>query len=1010
MLGPRSGLAGGAGEVPAVTRPEHGAPLDPVGRASRASCTLSSGGVAELWSLPETDQALARRLARLGAEGVGGFDLGWGQDALGAFAVRRVPALTVERLGRGERLDPLEALARVRDVARALAACERAALFPGPLRPGEIALGEGSRLEAWITAEGYVRSLVGEPARQGGSSGPSPRWTPPEQASGAPWDNAANRYVLGLVAYRLVAGHHPWSGSGLRDALAAQSAPPPPFDDAVARTLRPGFQSLVLALIDPLPARRPASAEAIAQRCDELLSGIAPPRGRAISTPPAPRPASRPARAVRTAGGPPLRRVLLTMAPLVLGLIAALAGVASSHATAPLPAAPPHIADRRPLTSTLSSTCAGCHAREVAEWQRSVMAHAAKSPLFGALESVVEEQVGRDARCPNGAGVLRKPGGEVCRDERTGRTLTGTGGEHWCVNCHAAANTLADAVPPWSARSLSSAGTSSRQPLRDILPAGPMEGISCAVCHQAIGPVHVAGGARTGDYEGNPTWTSPVTGAVFRMRPEDGAGIPGIGNSGYQLDPGSLLVRTLGASVPGDPVVHRRPPAAAKSYLASSEHCGACHDVRLFGTDAVGVRDRGEHFKRLRNAYSEWRAWADTEKAAGRKAASCQDCHMSLYPGVCVPGAGSGKDGCPAGTRFEGRAPGERARGLTAATSASAGSVASHYFTSVDLPLAPDFPDRWADDRTLDASGQPLGLEARRLQLLRHTFSLAIGNAARAGSQLEIPVQLENVGAGHRVPAGFSQERETWLELVVEDARGGVVYEVGRIAADDADLQDKAFVRVTTGDGAQDSEGRPLGVFGADVVDGPDVPRWTPNPILGGTRFRGQGLLNFQNGFLRCVRCIGVIDGEGRCQPGPNQGRTRADRFDEGAYDLDTGECRSNLTGPNAFFETYFPVGGLDADRGIAKAPDAILDTRSAPPGVPITYVYAIDTRGRPGPFTVRARLRFRPFPPFLLRAFIDYEARKAAQGLRPSGPQITASMLRRNHPVDLAEATGRVD
>ena len=51
-----------------------------------------------------------------------------------------------------------------------------------------------------------------------------------------------------------------------------------------------------------------------------------------------------------------------------------------------------------------------------------------------------------------------------------------------------------------------------------------------------------------------------------------------------------------------------------------------------------------------------------------------------------------------------------------------------------------------------------------------------------------------------------------------------------------------------------------------------------------------------------------------------------------------------------------------------------------------------------------------RPFPPFLMRAFADYEARKAAQGLRPSGPQITAAMLRRNHTLDLAEASATID
>jgi hypothetical protein len=600
--------------------------------------------------------------------------------------------------------------------------------------------------------------------------------------------------------------------------------------------------------------------------------------------------------------------------------------------------------------------------------------------------------------------------------DKTGATITGAGGEHWCVNCHAAGDNLGSTVPAWSAQSFASGagggrgGEAARRPLKDVLSASAMEGISCAVCHQTIGPVHTSSAARANEYEGNPTWTSFLTGTVFRMRPEDGIGVPGIGNSGYRLDPSSFVTRSLGSGGPGDPIVHRRATSEARTYLASSEFCGACHDVRLFGTDSIGVRERGEHFKRLRNAYSEWRTWADGEKAAGRRAATCQDCHMSLYPGVCTPGAGGDKDGCPPGTRFEARAPGERARGAVASSSTELTPIASHYFTSVDLPLVADYPDRWSSDRTLDVNGLALGLEPRRLQLLRRAFKLALGRGARVGGQLEIPVEIQNSGAGHRVPAGFSQEREIWIELTVKDGRGDVLYEVGHLSNDEADLRDKVFVRVTTRDDNLDARGAPQGVFGADVVDGPDVPRWSPNPTFGGTTFRGRGLVNFQNGFLRCVKCIGIIDSNGTCRPGPGQGRTRADRFDDGAYDLDTGECRSNLVGNNAFFETYFPIGALDADRGAVRGPDAILDTRSAPPGAQLRYTYEIDTVGRRGPYTVQARLRFRPFPPFLLRAFADYEARKASAGLRPSGAQLTPSMLRRNQPIDLAEASATID
>ena len=119
------------------------------------------------------------------------------------------------------------------------------------------------------------------------------------------WDNAANRYVLGLVAYRLLAGAHPFSGVGLRDAMRAQASPPPPFDDVVARGLRPGLQSLVLAMLDPDPGKRPRSAQEIVTRCEEIVHTGEPAKDvgrgnegvRAVPPVPALAPASTPASA-----------------------------------------------------------------------------------------------------------------------------------------------------------------------------------------------------------------------------------------------------------------------------------------------------------------------------------------------------------------------------------------------------------------------------------------------------------------------------------------------------------------------------------------------------------------------------------------------------------------------------------------------------------------------------------------------------------------------------------------
>jgi hypothetical protein len=293
-------------------------------------------------------------------------------------------------------------------------------------------------------------------------------------------------------------------------------------------------------------------------------------------------------------------------------------------------------------------------------------------------------------------------------------------------------------------------------------------------------------------------------------------------------------------------------------------------------------------------------------------------------------------------------------------------------------------------------------VSARRDLLLRRALTLTLDAPQHAAGRLAIPIVVENVGAGHRVPAGFSQERELWVHVKVTDGAGAIVYESGEIRAADDDLHDKTFVLVNVSDRARDRAGRPLGLFGADVADGPDVPRWTPAPD---GAFVGRGLINFQNGFLRCVRCIGELDADGTCRARPGQEGRRADRFADGDYDASTGECRSNLSGAAALLEIYFPVGSLDAERGAIKAPDAIIDTRSLAPHRPARFVLDLDDQNARGPFTVTAELRFRAFPPYLLRAFIDYERDQEAQGRRPGGVLIDERALARLDVATIASA-----
>jgi hypothetical protein len=1020
-----------APDIPTVSA---GAALPELGRARRHRLTESEG---ELWLLGEEDRSAWRRLLELGAVGIGRFRRG-GQHGAQLW-LERAPATPTlsEVVDAGGALQLGMALGITRSLLSALAFAEAEALFPGALSLTEIAVDETN---VHVAADALVQAVVGEqdPSRLGRSSRTSPRWTPPEQSDGSPWNNTANRYVAGLILYRLLSGEHAFGGRGLRLSLEARAGrPPAPFAPELAQQLPPGLQSLCLRSLDPDPEQRPRNAQEMLDTLASITDGAAPaavataktltapgastksPKPRAAKPeppaakpePPAAKPeppARKPAQPAATldVGHTPAPRVSRASSAvtrsrgLVFSLALGLTAGALFWWGLPRGATPERtpLKQRAPLAAAKMSSedCASCHPRQAGEWRRSVMAHSVKSPLFQSLEMLIEEQVGRDFDCPNGAGALRRADpSTACRDRQSGQLVTGSGGEHWCVNCHSPADNLGSTVPAWNAR------RSDNPTLRDVLSDRALEGISCGFCHQVHGP----GATRSAASElGNPFWVSAATGRRFDARPEDSRGQLGISNSGYALDP-QLFLR--GDRVPGG--AHARPDEQTRAYLRSSDFCGACHDVRLFGTDVVGIRERGEHFKRLRNAYSEWAAWAELEQRAGRTAASCQDCHMSQYPGVCVQTSGEGPpaasapgttigEACPPGTRFSARAPGSYPMGLAATASSKSRPLSLHYFSGVEVPLDPSFDERLAAGDWTDVFSLPQSLTRRAKMLLAASVQLSLGQPRTIGRSLELPVGIENVGAGHRVPAGFSQERELWVHLTVSDESGRVLYEVGRVDRPDQDLRDKVFLRVNTDDRFLDGQGRPQGLFGADVADGPDVPRWQPNPSRGGTRFRGLGLINFQNGFLRCVVCIGRVESDGSCSALPGQDRTRADRFADGNYDIDTGECTSNLSGEDALFETYFPVGALDASRGVLKAPDAIIDRRSLAPGQPVTFTYDLRLSGRPK--RVDARLLFRAFPPFLLRAFAEYEAKK-----RPGRPLLTADVLDRLEIFELARA-----
>jgi hypothetical protein len=157
-----------------------------------------------------------------------------------------------------------------------------------------------------------------------------------------------------------------------------------------------------------------------------------------------------------------------------------------------------------------------------------------------------------------------------------------------------------------------------------------------------------------------------------------------------------------------------------------SEYSDLFEDAKLCGTCHMVVNPK--HVA-LEQTYVEW------VQSVFNGAKSCQDCHMPSRTGPAAVGQ-------PDRT------------------------IHDHTFVGADVPLLP--PDEFPG---YDESRQ------RAEELLKSAvdFSLAQGSAGRT-----VTVSIKNL-AGHSLPSGATADRQMWIELVVHDAAGNVVFQSGTL-------------------------------------------------------------------------------------------------------------------------------------------------------------------------------------------------------------------------------------
>jgi serine/threonine protein kinase len=221
-------------------------------------------------------RAEARYAASLSHPGIARvYDYGESSEFGGAYLVMELvngePLSAI--LARAGRLSADATLDITSQAARALQAAHQAGIVHRDIKPGNLLVSAGGTTK--ITDFGIataVRAAQASHLTETGMVMGTAMYVSPEQATGAPVNEASDIYSLGVVAYECLAGRPPFTASEpLAIAFAHKHEPVPPLPPDVP----PPVSDLVYHMLAKTPAERPADARAVADRADMLRDALA---------------------------------------------------------------------------------------------------------------------------------------------------------------------------------------------------------------------------------------------------------------------------------------------------------------------------------------------------------------------------------------------------------------------------------------------------------------------------------------------------------------------------------------------------------------------------------------------------------------------------------------------------------------------------------------------------------------------------------------------------------------
>ena len=207
----------------------------------------------------------------------------------------------------------------------------------------------------------------------------------------------------------------------------------------------------------------------------------------------------------------------------------------------------------------------------------------------------------------------------------------------------------------------------------------------------------------------------------------------GVGNGAYVLTP-----KLHGKPLKFGPFKDAKSPYHDTAYSelhTKSEFCGQCHNVtHPFNQTPI------------ERTYDEWK-----DSAYASEGVHCQDCHMKPAPGKAAP----------MGKHRE--------------------KIYSHNFVGGNTSI----PSLLGSEKH--------SAMAREMLKSAATISIMSVDNMIPGQRATVMVKVANVGAGHKLPTGFPEGREMWVDFKVVDAKNRLVYRLGAIKNGVTEPKTKSF-------------------------------------------------------------------------------------------------------------------------------------------------------------------------------------------------------------------------